>query len=208
MEDVLSVYAREYDPRFPVVCLDEMLKVLHDTPRGHIKQKPGRPLREDYEYSRQGTANLFVSVEPLVGKRKIRVTDRRTAVDFAHALACISDEDYPDAEKIVLVVDNLNTHDPGSLYECFPPAEARRLNDRFEWHFTPEHGSWLNIAECELSALVRQYLGGRVADRPSLEAAVAVIEQERNDRAKPYAWHFKTDDARIKLRRLYPVAQA
>jgi hypothetical protein len=161
MEDVLDVYQRPYAPTRPVVCLDEASKELHDLPRGSLPVEQGQPRRQDYEYERHGVANLFLMIEPLRGWRKVRVTERRTRCDFAEQLRLLSDEDYPQAERIVLVVDNLNTHGPGSLYEAFEPEEAHRLAARFEWHYTPEHGSWLNIAECELSVLQRQCL-----DRP------------------------------------------
>ena len=153
MEDVLDVYQRPYDARRPVVALDEKSKELHGTPRGSLPLEPGQPLRQDYEYERHGVCNLFLSFEPLRGWCKVCVTDRRTKQDFAEQLRLLADEDYPDAETIVLVVDNLNTHGPGSLYERFAPEEAHRLAAKFEWHHTPEHGSWLNVAECQLLVL-------------------------------------------------------
>ncbi|MDQ3024689.1 MAG: IS630 family transposase [bacterium] len=204
MEDVLEVYARPYDPARPVVCLDEKSKELHGEMREPVPTKPGRERRVDSEYVRHGVANLFLWLEPLMGKRGVQVTQRRCASDFAHQLAHLSDVAYAQAEKIVLVVDNLNTHGPHSLYEAFAPAQARRLAQRFEWHYTPEHGSWLNIAECELSVLERQCVGRRIADRQVLAQEVAAWEQARNGAATTVRWQFTAEDARIKLRRLYP----
>lgn len=162
MEDVLAVYIRPYDPKRPVVCVDECSKELHSTPLGNLPMQIGQVEKQDYEYKRNATCNLFMSVEPLAGKRRVRVTDRRTNQDFAEQLRCLSDEDYPEAEKIVLVTDNLNTHSVACLYERFEPPEARRITERFEWHFTPEHGSWLNMAEIELNVLDRQCTGCRI----------------------------------------------
>lgn len=205
MEDVLDVYQRPYDARRPVVALDEKSKELHDTPRGSLPLEPGQPLRQDYEYERHGVCNLFLSFEPLRGWRKVCVTDRRTKQDFAEQLRLLADEDYPDAETIVLVMDNLNTHGPGSLYERFAPEEAHRLAAKFEWHHTPEHGSWLNVAECELSVLARQCLNQRLPDKETLIHEVAAWEQRRNSRWVKVDWQFTTADARIKLKRLYPI---
>jgi hypothetical protein len=206
MEDVLSVYERPYDPKRPVICVDESNKALHDTPQGVLPPKPGQVQGIDYEYERNGTANIFMAVEPLVGKRYVSVTDRRTSQDFAEFLRQLSDEAYPQTEVIVLVTDNLNTHSPACLYECFEPAEARRLANRFEWHYTPEHGSWLNIAEIELSVLGRQCLSRRIPDKQTLIAEVAAWEKDRNDVKVQIDWQFRTEDARIKLKRLYPIA--
>lgn len=205
MEDVLDVYQRPYDSRRPVVGLDEKSKQLHSTPRGNLPAEPGQPLRQDYEYERHGVCNLFLAFEPLRGWRKVRVTDRRTKQDFAEQLRVLADEEYPEAETIVLVVDNLNTHGPGSLYERFAPAEAHRLAAKFEWHYTPEHGSWLNVAECELSVLARQCLKRRIADKEMLSDEVAAWEARRNGQCAKVDWQFTTADARIKLKRLYPV---
>jgi transposase len=205
MEDVLDVYQRPYDPKRPVVCIDEGGKELRDTPEGTLPMQPGQPAREDYEYERLGKANLFMSVEPLAGKRRVRVTQRHTYPDFAHQLRCLVDEDYPDAEGIVLVCDNLNTHAPACLYATFAPEEAHRINAKIEWHYTPEHGSWLNMAECELSVLARQCLDRRIADIEMLTHEAACWEQRRNAMSVKIHWHFTTADARIKLRRLYPV---
>ena len=205
MEDVLSVYARLYDPKRPVVCVDEGAKELRSTPRGSLPMEPGEPERQDYEYERHGKANLFVSVEPLTGRRRIRVSERRAAIDFAEELRLLVDIDYADAECVVLVTDNLNTHTSACLYEAFPPAEARRIAEKIEWHYTPEHGSWLNIAEIELSVLHRQCLNRRIGDVPSLEREVLAWQQGRNAAGAKIRWQFTTADARIKLRRLYPV---
>ena len=205
MEDVLAVYERPYDPKRPLVCVDEASKTLHDTPRGTLPIEAGQPPRQDYEYERNGTANIFIAVEPLIGKRKTIVTDQRTHQDFAELLCYLSDEAYPAAEKIVLVTDNLNTHSPACLYERFEPAEARRLAQRFEWHYTPEHGSWLNMAEIELSILSRQCTNRRIPDKQTLAKEVAAWEQDRNKLKVQINWQFKPDNARIKLKRLYPI---
>jgi transposase len=206
MEDVLDVYERPYDPKRPVVCVDESNKTLHNTPHGSLPVEPGQAQRQDYEYKRNGTLNLFMAVEPLIGKRSVSVTDRRTKQDFAEFLRYLSDEVYPQAETIILVTDNLNTHSPTGLYERFEPAEARRLAQRFEWHYTPEHGSWLNMAEIELSVLSRQCLARRIPDKQTLVTEIAAWEQDRNDVKVQIDWQFTTEDARIKLKRLYPVA--
>ncbi len=208
MEDVLDVYARPYDPNRPVVCVDEMTKELHSTPRGSLPVQARRPEREDYVYERHGTANIFLSMEPLAGKRRVRVTDRHTKLDFAEELRCILEEDYPEAEKVVLVTDNLNTHGLHALYEAFEPEQAGRLAHRLEWHFTPEHASWLNVAEIELSALSLQAVGRRVGNREELVTKIKFWEQERNQRLVRIDWQFRTEDARIKLRRLYPRYKA
>lgn len=205
MEDVLDVYARPYDPKRPVVCMDEGGKELRDTPNGTIPMQPGAPAREDYEYERNGKANLFLWVEPLVGRRRVRVTERHTAIDFAEALQILVDEDYPEAEQIVLVTDNLNIHKPASLYERFEPEEARRIASKIEWHYTPEHGSWLDMAECELSVLARQCLSRRLPDIDVLRREVGTWEARRNAAKVTIDWHFTTLDARVKLKRLYPV---
>jgi hypothetical protein len=205
MEDVLDVYQRPYDPDCPVVCLDECSKELHSTPRGELATKPGTARRHDYEYERHGTCNIFCWVEPLAGRRGVRVTSRRTAIDFAEQLRLLVDEEYPDARQIVLVTDNLNTHHLGALYECFAPEEARRIAQRLEWHYTPEHASWLDMAEIELSVLSRQCLSRRIGDSETLAREVAAWAKERNKSCAKIDWQFTTADARIKLRRLYPV---
>ena len=204
MEDVLEVYTRPYDPQRPQVCLDEVSKQLVADTRPSTGLAPGRPRRVDYEYERRGTANLFLCCEPLRGWRSVRVTERRTRLDWAHCIKELVDVHYPEAERIVLVLDNLNTHSPGSLYEAFPPDEARRLADKLEIHYTPKHGSWLNIAEMELSVLTRQCLDRRISDRAALEQEVAAWEAERNSLGGKVDWRFATEDARIKLKRLYP----
>jgi hypothetical protein len=204
MEDVLSVYHRPYDPLRPVVCIDEASKELRATPRGSLPAKPGRPKREDYEYARNGTCNLFLSIEPLAGRRQVRVTERRTSCDFAEQLRLLVDVDYPHTEMVVLVTDNLNTHSPACLYEQFAPEEARRIAERIEWHYTPEHGSWLNIAEVELSVLSRQCLNRRLDSLETVTHAVKCWNGNRNQATAQVNWQFTTADARLKLRRLYP----
>jgi hypothetical protein len=208
MEDVLDVYQRPYDPLRPVVCLDETSRqVLADT-RAPLPVAPGRPARHDPEYERQGVVNCFLVSEPLRGRRETRLSDRRTRIDWAHCIQELADVHYPDAERIVLVMDQLNTHSPASLYEAFPPAEAKRLADRLEIHYTPKHGSWLNMAEIELSILARQCLNRRLDDRAMMEREVAAWTTARNDAATTIDWQFTTDDARIKLKRLYPAIDA
>jgi hypothetical protein len=204
MEDVLEAYTRPRDPRFPLVCLDELSKELRADARPPQPPAPGRPARVDYEYERRGTANLFLWCEPLAGRRHVRVTERRTRVDWAHAIRDLIEVHYPEAERIVLVQDNLNTHTPGSLYEAFPPEEAKRLADKLELHYTPKHGSWLNVAEIELSILGRQCLDRRIPDRETLEREVAAWEAGRNAAGGAVDWQFRTEHARIKLKRLYP----
>lgn len=207
MEDVLEVYTRPYDPRRPQVCLDETSKQLVAETREPILAAPGQPERVDYEYERKGTANLFMVFEPLVGQRRVKVTARRTAVDFAHVIQELVDEQYPQAEQIVLVMDNLNTHKSASLYEAFAPAEARRLIERLEMHYTPKHGSWLNIAEIELSVLATQCLDRRIPDSITLTQEVAAWERQRNAAQCRVDWRFTTPNARTKLKRLYPAIQ-
>lgn len=208
MEDILDTYTRPYAPDRPLICLDEASKQLLADAHPPTPPEPGRPQRVDYEYERRGTANLFLWCEPLGGRRHVRVTERRTRVDWAHTIRDLVDVHYPDAERIVLVQDNLNTHTPGSLYEAFPPDEAKRLADKLEIHYTPKHGSWLNIAELELSVLARQCLDRRIPDRQALEAEVAAWETERNALRSKVDWHFTTEDARVKLKRLYPSTDA
>jgi transposase len=204
MEDVLEVYTRPYDPRFPQVCMDEASKQLLSAVREPSPPEPGRPRREDYEYVREGTANLFLFFEPLRGWRRVQVTERRTRVDWAQAIRELVDLHYPEAERIVLVMDNLNTHSPASLYEAFPPEEAQRLAQRLEIHYTPKHGSWLNMAETELSILARQCLDRRLPSAALLEQEVDSWQQERNQAKARIEWRFTTADARIKLKHLYP----
>lgn len=205
MEDILEVYQRPYDPQRPLVCLDETSKQLIAETRVPIAAKPGQPGRHDYEYRRNGTANLFMMFAPLEGWRHVKVTDRHTAVDYAQVLKELSDTHFPGSAKIVLVQDNLNTHKPASLYEAFPPAEARRLVERFEWHYTPKHGSWLDMAESELSVLSSQCLDRRIPDQRVLKDEVEAWEADRNRKHAKADWQFTTADARVKLKRLYPA---
>lgn len=204
MEEVLAVYTRPYDPTRPVVCLDETSKQLVSETRTPLPAEPGQPERVDYEYERQGTANLFMAVEPLTGQRHVTVTDRRTAVDFAQVVKALLEVHYPHAENVVLVLDNLNTHKPAALYQAFEPAVAWRLLERLEIHHTPKHGSWLNMAEIELSVLNQQCLNRRIPDTATLTREVAAWQQARNADPRPVNWRFTTADARIKLKRLYP----
>jgi len=205
MEDVLEVYQRPHDPTLPVVCLDETSKQLIAETRVPIAAKPGRPARHDYEYQRNGTANLFMMFAALEGWRHVKVTDHHAAVDYAEVLKELSDTHFPEAQKIILVQDNLNTHRPASLYEAFPAAEARRLVERFEWHYTPKHGSWLDMAESELSVLSGQCLDRRIPDKQTLSEEVAAWERSRNKNHIKADWQFTTADARVKLKRLYPA---
>jgi DDE superfamily endonuclease len=205
MEDVLDVYHRPYDEKRPLVCLDEASKQLIGETILPIPAAPGRPERFDHEYVRNGTVNLFMATMPLLGRRAVHVTERRTAVDFAEVIRWLVEEVHEEAEKVVLVMDNLNTHKLASLYEAFPPEQARRIAEKLEIHHTPKHGSWLNMAEIELSVLARQCLARRIETREELEREVAAWEEERNERGVEIRWRFTTADARIKLRRLYPV---
>lgn len=205
MEDVLEVYTQSYDPNRPQVCMDETNKQLLSEVREPIPAQPGQAQRIDYEYQREGVADLFMFFEPLAGKRFVKVTDQRTRIDWAHAMKYLADEVYPDAEKIVIVMDNLNTHSPISFYQTFEPEEALRLSNRFEFHFTPKHGSWLNMAEIELGVLVRQCLNRRIPDKAILEQQVLAWQNDRNAKVVKVNWRFTTADARIKLKRLYPV---
>ena len=205
MEDVLEVYKRPYDENHPVVCMDETSKQQIKEIRTPIPAEPGEVERYDTEYERNGVSNIFMFCEPLKGWRKAEVTDRRTKLDWAHAVKDLVDVDYPDAEKIVLVSDNLNTHEPSSLYEAFAPEEARRILNRLEMHHTPKHGSWLNMAEIEFSVLGRQCLDRRIPDQETLKKEVKAWNQERNNKMGKVNWQFTTKDARIKLKRLYPV---
>lgn len=207
MENVLDVYQLPYDPKRPQVCMDEASKQLLADVQPAIPVQLGHPERYDYEYEREGVANLFMFVEPLAGKRHVKVTDRRTKVDWAHAMRELSDVHYPEADVIVVVLDNLNTHSPASFYEAFEPEEAHRLANRFEFHYTPKHGSWLNIAEIELSALGRQCLKRRIPDKASLISEVDAWQRERNASVVKVHWQFTTADARIKLAHLYPKIQ-
>ena len=207
MEDVLNTYVQAVNPQRPLVCMDEASKQLLADTQDPLPMQPGQPERFDYEYEREGVANLFMFFAPLQGKRHIKVTDRRTRQDWAQAMRELSDVHYPEAEKIVLVLDNLNTHSPASFYEAFEPEEAWRLTNRFEFHYTPKHGSWLNMAEIELSALARQCLNRRLADQATLTQEVAAWTEERNAQVVKVQWRFTTADARIKLKHLYPKIQ-
>src|SRR5712692_728335 len=205
MEDVLDVYTRPYDPRRPQVCLDETSVQLVGETRTPVPMAPGRPARYDYEYERNGVAAVFMLTEPLRGWREVVVGDQRTAVDFAQVIKHLVDVHHPDADQIVLVMDQLNTHTPGSLYEAFPPGEAKRLANKLEIHHTPKHGSWLNMAETELSVLSRQCLDQRIPDRSTLVDEVSAWGHDRNVKQSDIDWRFTTADARIKLKRLYPA---
>ena len=193
-----------YDPDYPMVCMDESSKQMIGEVRAPIPGRPGQPVRVDDEYVRNGVAEIFMEVEPLAGKRHVMVTERRTRKDWAHQIQQMLDERYPDAIKVRLVMDNLNTHNVASLYETFEPKEARRLAERLEIHYTPKHGSWLNMAEIELSALKGQCLDRRIPDMATIQAEVAAWERNRTNTAKKIVWQFTTDDARVRLKRLYP----
>lgn len=204
MEDVLEVYKRPLNDQRPLLCMDEMPKQLLSEMREPFPVRPGKPARQDYEYQRGGVADLFMIFEPLVGKRYIEITDQRRREDWARVMQKVSDELYPQAEKIVVVMDNLNTHTPAAFYQVFEPKEARRLVMRFEFHYTPKHGSWLNMDEIELSALVRQCLDRRIPDKETLIREVKAWQDQRNAEVVKVHWQFTTADARIKLKSLYP----
>ena len=204
MEDVLDMYEEEYDPERPVVCFDETSKQLVGHKREPIAAGPGRLERQDYEYERNGARNLFMICEPKGGWRHVEVTERRTAVDFAERMRWLVDEAYPDVGVIRLVLDNLNTHKLGSLYEAFEPSEARRIARRLQFHHTPKHGSWLNMAEIEFSVFSRQCLRRRIGDESELRRQIAALEQERNESRSIIDWRFTAQDARMKLNRIYP----
>lgn len=204
MEDVLEVYRRPYDARRPLVCMDETSKQLLRDVRAGLPAKPGKVERVDYEYEREGVVNLFLFCEPLAGKRWVDVTEHRTRADWAEQIKDLVDVRHPEAERVVLVMDNLNVHTPGALYEVYPPEEARRLVEKLEIHHTPKHGSWLNIAEIEISILGRQCLSRRVPDYESLTTEVGAWEDRRNEAGGRVSWQFTAEDARIKLKRLYP----
>ena len=205
MEDVLDVYTRPYHPRWPQVCFDEHKVQLIGEKRRPLPSKAGRPERYDYEYQRNGTRNLFIFFQPLAGWRCVRVTEQRTKVDFAHCMPYLVDELFPDAEKVVVVLDNLNTHTPAALYEAFEPAEAKRILDRLEFHYTPKHGSWLNMVEIEIGVLCDQCLADRIPDEETLCHEIAAWEARRNEQQATINWQFTTLDARNKLKRLYPI---
>lgn len=205
MEEILDIYTQPYDPQCPQVCVDEMSTQLIGEVRAPLSLQPGKSRKYDTEYKRNGTANIFMGFEPLTGQRYTKVTDQRTKVDFAHYMHALVDEIYPAAEKICLVMDNLNTHHKASLYEAFPPQEAKRIADKLEIHYTPKHGSWLNMAEIELSHLSRQCLADRIEDKTILIHEVQAWNKIRNDRQGKAHWRFTTEDARVKLIRLYPT---
>lgn len=207
MEDVLEVYKRPYDPKRPVVCMDEQPTQLIKEKHAIIPAAPGRSQRVDYEYKRNGTAVNFLFTEPLGDWRRVSVRERRTKIDWAEEIKQLLDVDYPEAEVVVLVMDNLNTHTPGALYKAFSPQEARRLRERLEFHYTPKHGSWLNIAEIELSVFTKQCLNRRIPDLPTLQREAKAWHKVRNEAEKSVDWRFTTEDARIKLKRLYPQFQ-
>jgi len=204
MEDVLEVYRRPYDPLRPVVCLDETNRQLIGDVVSPIPMQAGQPQRYDYEYVRNGVADIFMMFEPLAARRYTAVTDTRTKIDFAHCLRDLSDKYYPHAEKIIMVMDNLNTHSLASLYEAFAPDEARRMAERFEIHYTPKHGSWLNMAEIEIGIMSRQCLSRRIPTKAEMAYQVKAWTSTRNSSNLSVDWRFTTDDARIKLKRLYP----
>jgi DDE superfamily endonuclease len=205
MEGVLDVYKRPHNPQNPLVCLDETVKQLIKETRIPIPMKPGQPARTDYEYERNGTASLFMMFAPLEGWRHVENRDRHTGIDYAHVLQKLADVYFANADLITLVQDNLSTHKPASLYEAFSASEARRLVQRFEWIYTPKHGSWLNMAESELAVLSSQCLGRRIPDMDTLRAEVAAWETDRNNHHAKADWQFTTHDARIKLKHLYPL---
>lgn len=207
MENVLAVYHRPYDPKRPVLGMDEQPKQLIAETRTPLAAKPGQPIKSDYEYRRHGVVTVWMFSEPLTGWRTVNVTDRRTAVDWAHQMRELVDVHYPHAERITVVLDNLNTHTLASLYEAFEPAEARRIAEKLELVYTPKHGSWLNVAEIELSVLSRQCLDRRMAERSTIASQAAAWAERRNQEARTIDWRFTTDDARIKLKRLYPKTQ-
>ena len=205
MEDVLDLYAEPYDPQRPTVCFDETSTQLLSEPRPPVPASPGRPRREDYEYRREGTRNLFLTYEPLQGWRHVAITQRRTQQDFAHQMRWLVDEAYPQAQVVRVVLDNLNTHRPASLYQAFPAPEARRIVKRLEFHHTPKHGSWLNMAEIEFSVLARSCLRKRVPNEATLCREIQVLERERNGNHASTNWRFSTEDARLKMHHLYPA---
>lgn len=208
MEQVLDVYQRPYDPRYPVVCMDESSKQCVKETRPVLPMKPGQPERYDAEYERNGVAHLFMFCEPLVGQRKVRVTDNHGALEWAEGVRMLVEEQYPEAQKITLVMDNLSTHTGASLYKAFPPEHAHRLLEKLEFCYTPKHGSWLNVAEIEFSVLSRQCLNCRLGDRDTVSRAASAWAARRNSQNSGVDWQFTTDNARIKLKHLYPVVSS
>jgi hypothetical protein len=207
MENILNIYKRPYDETHPLVCMDESSKQHIKETREPIPAKPGSVEKFDTEYERNGVSNMFMFFDPLEGRRHVVVTDQRTAVDWAHQIRYLVDDMFPHAKRISLVMDNLNTHTGASLYKAFAPAEARRILDKLKIHYTPKHGSWLNMAEIELSILSRQCLDRRIPDQDTLKKEVAAWQEKRNAIARPMEWRFTTEDARIKLKKLYPTLQ-
>jgi len=205
MEDVLGVYKGSYDADYPLICMDESSKQHIKETREPIKVKPGSVEKFDTEYERNGVSNMFMFFETLEGKRHVIVTDRRTAVDWAHQIRYLVDVIHPNAKRISLVMDNLNTHAGASLYKAFPPEETRRILEKLDFHYTPKHGSWLNMAEIELSILSRQCLNRRISDQDTLKQQVAIWQEKRNNIARPMEWRFTSEDARVKLKKLYPT---
>lgn len=205
MEDTLEVYKRPYDEAQPLICMDESSKQQIKDTRTPIPAKPGTVARYDTEYERNGVSNIFMFFEPLQGKRFVEVTDQRTAIDWAHQIRNLVDVHYPQAKRITLVMDNLNTHTGASLYKAFEPKEARRILEKLEIHYTPKHGSWLNMAEIELSILSRQCMDRRIPDQEMLKTEILAWQEKRNTIARPMKWRFTTEDARIKLKKLYPT---
>jgi len=204
MEEILYLYAQPYDPARPVVCFDERPFQMISEVRSPIPCKPGQPVRFDYEYQRNGTCNLFILFQPLAGWRNVEVTEQRTKIDFAQQMKKLVDEHFPEAEVIRVVLDNLNTHSPTALYEAFKPEDARRILNKLEFHYTPKHGSWLNMAEIEISVLSQQCLGRRIPNTIILEEEIATWKKVRNTHKATVKWRFTLTDARTKLRRLYP----
>lgn len=204
MEEVLDIYKKPYDPQHPVVCVDEMSMQLIGEVREPLPTAPGHPLQYDTEYTRNGTVNIFMTFEPLAGKRVTQVTDQRTKIDWARYMKALVDTHYPDAESLCVMLDNLNTHNKSSLYEAFEPMEAKRIADKLDLHYTPKHGSWLNMAEIELSHLSRQCLAQRIAEKDTVSTQVQAWTQSRNAKQAKANWQFTTADARVKLHKLYP----
>jgi transposase len=205
MEEILDVYTRKHDPKRPLVCMDESPKQLIGEVRTPIPGTKGKPARFDTEYKRNGTCVIFMFVAPLEGWRRAEVTEQRTKIDFAHQIKKLVTVDFPDAEKIILVMDNLNTHTIGSLYKAFPPEEAKKLRDKLEIHYTPKHGSWLNMAEIEINVLLNHGLSKRVPTIEQMKKEVAAWNNSRNENVKKITWRFTTNDARVKLKHLYPL---
>jgi hypothetical protein len=208
MEEVLDLYKKPYDPRHPMLCMDELSTQLIGEVRDPLPTAPGKPLKYDTEYTRNGTVNIFMTFEPLAGTRFTQVTERRTKLDWAHYMKALVDDRYPEAERLCVILDNLNTHNKSSLYEAFAPLEAKRIADKLDLHYTPKHGSWLNMAEIELSHLSRQCLAQRIAAKDTVITQVEAWTQSRNAKQAKAQWQFTTADARVKLRKLYPTVSS